>query len=122
MSMVAGSWAALFVLLAAPVQTIAQESVESKVRNLEESVQRLERRVASLEAQLVEQSAQAHVPLGKEGWRKLQRGMSESEVDSLLGSATRVDENQNFVVWWYEITGYVRFATGSRKVISWSEP
>lgn len=117
-------WVALAFLLVAPVQVFAQESVESRVRGLEETVQLLERRVASLEAELRERSAPARVTPGKENWRKLRNGMSEGEVELLLGSPSKVNANQNFFTWYYGYPsgGDDRFDTRSRKVNGWSEP
>ena len=117
-------WGALAIFLLAPVQVDAQESVETKVRALEETVQLLERRVAFLEAEIREQSAPASVPAGKGNWRKLRNGMSEGEVESLLGSPSKVNANQAFFIWYYDYPsgGDVRFDGRSRKVEAWSEP
>ena len=119
-----GGWFALAFLLVAPVQAFAQESLESKVQTLEETVQVLERRIASLEVLLREQSSPTSVPPGKESWRKLRHGMSEAEVEALVGSPSKIVANEDYFIWWYRETaiGRVEFDTRSRKVKEWSEP
>ncbi len=85
----------------------------------------MELRVAALEAQLRERNAPASVPAGKENWRKLKHGMSESEVEKLLGSPTKVDANPSFFEWRYgnsRTSAHVQFDTESRKVTGWNEP
>lgn len=116
------SWATVVVLLVTPVQAFAQESVESKMRGLEETVQLLERRVASLEDQLHERSASTSVAPGKENWRKLQNGMPADQVELLLGNPTNIDSSKYIFTWYYPSGGQVRFDTASRKVEGWSEP
>lgn len=115
-------WIALVLFLVTPVQGLAQESLESKVRTLEETVQLLERRVTSLEAELREQSAPASVPSGKENWRKLQHGMSPDDVEMLLGSPEKVHSTSVTITWYYPSGGHVRFDTRSRKLEAWREP
>jgi hypothetical protein len=115
-------WVALAFLVMTPVQTFAQESVDSRVRVLEETIQLLERRVASLEDQLRERSAPTSVAPGKEDWRKLRNGMPADEVESLLGSPSKVDSSKYTFMWYYESGGRVRFDTESRKVEGWTEP
>jgi hypothetical protein len=114
----------MVILLVAPVQAFSQESLESKVRDLEVTVQLLESRVTSLEAEPREQSAPASVPPGKESWRKLRHGMSEAAVEALLGSPSKIVANEDYFIWWYRETaiGRVEFDTRSRKVKEWSEP
>ena len=75
-------WAPLLLLLAVSSQVSAQSTVESGLRELEETVRVLERRVTDLEEQLHERSAPAPVASDKLNWRKLQKGMSEGDVES----------------------------------------
>ena len=91
------------------------------MQKLEEAVRVLERRVASLEDQLYERKAPAPVASGKENWRKLRRGMSEGEVEQLLGSPSTINEYGSFSVWHYG-TGKVTFRGGRRTVDGWDEP
>lgn len=88
----------LVVLLAAPSVLSAQSSVEARVQKLEEMIRVLEHKVADLESQLREQKTDAPVPAGKVTWRKLQKGMSESDVETLLGSPTKVDVFSTFTI------------------------
>lgn len=116
--------AALAVITVMPAQVHADDSVESRIRSLEETVHTLERRVASLEAQLHDQSALARVPPNKLVWRKLRRGMSQADVEALLGSPAKVDNYGSFAVWHYGdgAAGEVQFETNSEKVTGWHEP
>lgn len=102
----------------------ADESVDSRIRNLEETVQTLERRVASLEAQLHERSAPAREASARVDWRKLRRGMSAAAVEALLGSPAKIDNYGSFVVWHYGVhaDGEVQFETKSDTVTEWHEP
>jgi hypothetical protein len=96
---------------------------DSRIQRLEETVSALERRVASLEAQLHERPAAAsQVAPDKANWRKLQRGLTEKDVEQLLGSPEQVDASQFVVMWQYAGFGYVRFDGRSHTVDSWSEP
>lgn len=117
-------WAPLAVLLAVPSVLHAQSSVEARVQKLEEMIRVLERKVADLESQLREQKIVAQVPADKVTWRKLQKGMSESDVEKLLGSPTKVDVFSTFTIWHYGdySGGQVQFNGRSRTVDSWHEP
>ena len=116
-------WAPLLLLLAATGGASAQSTVESRVQQLEETVRVLERRVADLEEQLRERSALAPVASDKVKWRKLQKGMSQGDVEKLFGSPSKVDAYGSFTTWYYGYPagGRVRF-DGSRAVTGWNEP
>lgn len=104
-------------------QAIAQSSTESRVEKLEETVRTLERRVASLEDQLRQRNAAPSIPPDKVNWRRLQRGLSEADVERLLGSPTKVDVFGTFTIWNYgEDGGRVQFDANSRTVKEWHEP
>src|SRR6478752_6327399 len=79
----------------------AQSSVDARVQKLEETIQILERRVASLESQLREQHAPATAAPDKSNWRKLKQGMSQGEVEQLLGSPSKVNERGMSTAWFY---------------------
>lgn len=121
-------WVVLVFFLLAPGELFAQSSVDSRVQKLEETIQVLERRVASLEDQLRQQNASAPVAAGKVNWRKLHQGMSEHDVEQLLGSPWKVDAFGHFTVWRYEYSfgdtraqGEVDF--NDRQIVqSWHEP
>jgi hypothetical protein len=90
---------------------------------LEETIRDLERRVAALEDPLRERNAPVRVAPDKMNWRKLEKGMSEGQVEQLLGSPSKVDVYGSFSVWYfgYPSGGQVKFDP-ARKVAGWSEP
>jgi outer membrane protein assembly factor BamE (lipoprotein component of BamABCDE complex) len=101
----------------------AQSTTETRLEKLEQTIQLLDRRVGTLEEQLRQRSANPSVAQDKVNWRKLQRGMSEGEVEKLLGSPLRV-EGGPYTTWYYgdRIAGSVTFDGRSRTVYSWNEP
>jgi hypothetical protein len=115
---------ALSVLLfASSGQVFAQSSAESRVDKLEETVRILERRVATLEDQLRQRNAAPSIPPDKVNWRRLKKGLSEADVEGLLGSPTKVDAFGTFTIWHYgEDDGQVEFDSKSRAVTEWHEP
>lgn len=117
-------WVPLLLLLAATGEVSAQSNFESRVQKLEETIRVLERRVADLEEQLRERSAPAPVASDKVNWRKLQKGMSEGDVEKLLGSPSKVDAFGSFTIWHYGYPsgGRVQFDGRSRTVEGWHEP
>ncbi|GLZ86960.1 hypothetical protein Pres01_30110 [Metapseudomonas resinovorans] len=116
---------ALSVLLfASNGQAFAQSSAESRVDKLEETVRILERRVDTLEDQLRQRNAAPSIPPDKVNWRRLQKGLSEADVERLLGSPTKVDAFGSFTIWHYgdQDGGEVEFDANSRTVQGWHEP
>jgi hypothetical protein len=103
-------------------QVFAQSAVDSQIQKLEESVKALERRVASLEAQLGGRPSASQVAPDKVNWRKLKSGMTENDVEQLLGSPERVVASAGFVLWSYPSFGGVKFDGRSHTVTGWSEP
>jgi hypothetical protein len=117
-------WVAPVFFLLASSELFAQSTVDSRLQKLEETIRVLERRVASLEDQLREQHASAPVAAGKVNWRKLHQGMSEGDVEQLLGSPSKVDAFGSFTVWHYgeyPSEGQVEF-NDKRTVKGWHEP
>jgi outer membrane protein assembly factor BamE (lipoprotein component of BamABCDE complex) len=120
---------ALAFLVAAALLTlgsgegIAQTTSESRVAKLEETVRLLEQRLAALEKQLRTTATPPAAAPANAIWRKLRNGMSESEVEQLLGSPSKVDNFGTFFVWYYDFPsgGHVKFGR-SRTVDGWSEP
>jgi hypothetical protein len=102
--------------------TFAQSGADPRIERLEQSIRALESRVASLEAQLAERppSASQAAPANAK-WRKLKNGMTESDVEKLLGSPERVSSMPIGVLWQYPPGGSVSFSK-SHTVIAWSEP
>ncbi len=117
-------WAPLVVLLVLPQGAMAQTSADSRIEKLEEAVRVLERKVADLESELRERKKAPAVPADKAAWRKLQKGMSESAVEELLGSPSKIDVFGSFTIWHYgdPVGGEVQFDGRSRTVNSWHEP
>lgn len=102
---------------------ITQSKVEDRVLKLEELIHILEQRIAALEAQ-TQRSNPQKIQLNKNPWRRLQKGMSEEEVEGLLGSPTRIDEFGTFSVWEYNhssVRGRIQFDAKSG-LGSWNEP
>lgn len=115
--------ASLLLVLVTTGNASAQSEVESRVQKLEEAIQALEHRVVDLEDQINQRSVPAPGPAGKVNWRKLQKGMSEGDVQRLLGSPSKVDAFGSFTIWHYDYPfgGEVKFDRGSR-VNGWHEP
>ncbi|HEF4758238.1 TPA: hypothetical protein SAN82_000636 [Pseudomonas putida] len=111
------------LLFASSGQLFAQSSVESRVDRLEETVRILERRVTTLEDQLRQRIATPSIPPDKVNWRRLQKGLSEADVERLLGSPTKVDAYGDYTLWHYgSHGGQVEFGAESRTVEGWHEP
>ncbi len=101
----------------------AQPDIEAKVQRLEQTVRVLERRTEALEAQLIRLRAPSLGATDRTAWRKLQRGKSQSEVEKLLGSPTRVDAISDITFWYYgDRGGRVRFDGAVPTVSAWNEP
>ena len=105
-------------------EATAQTNSESRVAKLEETVRLLELRVAVLEDQLRDVATPTRIAPEKVNWRKLRSGMSEGDVEQLLGSPSKVNANQVFFIWYYGYPsgGHVEFNANSRKVEGWTEP
>ena len=116
--------AAASLLALGSSHVLAQPSAEARIEKLEETVRTLERRVEVLEEQLRQRQRPSSSTADKSNWRQLRRGMSDSEVEKLLGSPTRVDAYGSFTVWYYGSGpgGRVQFESRSGTVESWSEP
>ena len=114
----------LVFLLISPAQAFAQENVDSRLQDLEETIQVLESRVSTLEAVIHKQNASAPVPTGRDKWRKLRKGMSEGDVEMLLGSPSKIDALGIATFWHYGDAsgGDVWFDPDTRKVKGWTEP
>ncbi len=117
-------WVPLLLILAATGDISAQSNVESKVQKLEATIRVLERRLSDLEEQQRARSASSPVASDKVNWRKLQKGMSEGDVEKLLGSPSKVDTYSSFTIWHYGSPrgGRVQFDGSSRSVDGWREP
>ena len=114
----------LATLMLVSSQSIAQESTDSRILNLEETVRVLEQRVAALEAQIRKTGTPTRVAAGKSNWRGLQTGMKEGDVEQLLGSPSKIDVGIFITNWYYgdHRGGSVEFDTDARRVRGWREP
>jgi hypothetical protein len=104
---------------------LAQSSVDSRIQKLEATVRTLESRIASLEGQLREGNQPVRVAPEKVSWRKLRKGMTEGDVEQLLGSPWKITEYGTYSVWLYDYSsgrGLIHFEGKRRSVESWSEP
>ena len=117
-------WIAPVFLLLASGGVSAQSSVDARVQKLEDTIRVLESRVASLEDQLREKHAPAPVASDKVNWRKLRKGMSEGDVEQLLGSPSKVDVYGSYSIWYYDYPsgGHVKFDANRHTVDGWAEP
>lgn len=104
--------------------------VAASAQTLDDRVRELERRVGQLESQLAQPNAPAVAKptttksdgwRQRESWRALKRGMSDSDVRSLLGEPTSVNVYGPFSLWQYPEHGRVQFDSTDR-VEGWSEP
>jgi hypothetical protein len=104
--------------------------VAASAQTLEDRVRELERRVGQLESQLAQPNAPAVAkPTNtktdgwrqRESWRALKRGMSDSDVRSLLGEPASVNVFGPISEWQYPQGGWVRLDKNDR-VEGWVEP
>lgn len=117
-------WLVAVFLMVGFGDALAETSSESRLQRLEDAVRVLEQRVAALEEQLRAAATPTAVAPGKANWRKLRNGMSEGEVEQLLGSPSRVDNMGPIVFWYYgyPVGGAVQFDGRNRTVKGWQEP
>ncbi len=117
-------------LLAAPVVVFSEPAIEARLSELEQTVQQLQQRISTLETKPGQSSPEASVVLRPgnsneiRNWRQLRKGMSEQDVERLLGSAGKVDVSE-YTIWWYYNYpggGSVMFDAQSRKVKVWQKP
>jgi len=119
-SFVIGSIAAFFLIV-----TLAASN--SYTSDLEHRVADLERRVTQLEQQASQSNTQSPQSPSRgsqniENWRQLRTGMSQQQVENLLGRPLRVDGGA-YTTWFYseaEWHSIVYFYNSS--VRSWAEP
>lgn len=113
-----------FSLLVCTGGTAAQSTAESRVERLEESIRLLERRIASLEEQVRQRNVTATLAPEKAAWRRLERGMSQADVEKILGSPARVNASVAFTIWTYgeSTLAHVTFDSGKGTVVAWREP
>ena len=115
-----------FLLFATPFTVRAQESEMDQLRR---KITELEGRIRELESQLegcyghrAEEGTYAGGWRNKKNWRKLDVGMPQGEVSSILGEPVKVIQGIR-TLWYYPniYCGYVSFGEDGR-LTGWSEP
>jgi len=112
----------LVLLLAAPALAKANEVEDLKrlVISLNQHVVNLEKRVKELESLI--QSKPVNITVEKVTWRKLQRGMSYSQVREILGEPKKISGGYT-TYWYYKSNNYESMVTFTNdKVSGWQEP
>lgn len=101
------------------------QSLDDRVRELERRVERLEKQVAQPTSPVSAPKSVSSQPDGwrqRENWRSLRRGMTESDVRSILGEPNKVDVNVAFTLWDYPGGGSAQFGSRDGRLQGWSEP
>jgi len=112
----------LVILIALPTLANASEvdELKSLVMSLNQHVVNLEKRVKELEKFI--KTKPVSISLEKATWRKLKRGMSFSQVRSILGEPKNITAGYT-TFWYYTSSSYSSMITFSNdKVMSWKEP
>ena len=104
----------------------------ASAQSLDERVRELERRVEQLEKQVAQPTSPVSAPKPvssqsdgwrqRENWRSLRRGMTESDVRSILGEPNKVDVNVAFTLWDYPGGGSAQFESRDGRLQGWREP
>lgn len=119
------------IVLSTPCLAIADPLSEARLTELEQTVRSLQQRIAVIEARLNQTGNSSPVASFKTGtpndinnWRQLRKGMSEQEVERLLGSPGKISVNVISTTWYYNYPtgGRIDFDATSRKVDAWTEP
>lgn len=103
------------------------QSLDERVSELERRVERLERQAGAMPPTSPAgisrpNSGQSDGWRQKENWRSLKRGMTQSDVRSILGEPSNVRSNVAFTMWEYPAGGSVQFDSESERLEGWSEP
>ena len=116
----------------------ADNSPSGKIAALEEAVRRLQEENRSLRQRIEEierrtnnqQGVTNNTPSseGKGSWRKLRKGMTRDEVESLLGPPQRITVRTQLTFWTYPsassatLPGEVTFQNSDMTLNEWQEP
>ena len=117
----------LALTIALTSQTAFSQTLDDRVKNLEEEVSNLKAVVGLMmlaNANKREDKVDAFEPQGEgwrdiRNWRKLEKGMPPAQVTSILGEPTSVNSG-SFTFWHYQSGGKVDFLDGV--VYGWDEP
>ena len=112
------------LLCGLPYNAFAQRAtvtqLEERISNLEKRVTLLEQRLAAVQSPV---TPKIHKSTSKSTWRSLEKGMSHSDVQTLLGEPLQVDVNGSLTYWYYSKQiwdSYVIF--DDNVVYGWKEP
>jgi hypothetical protein len=120
--------AVCIIILFTPNFALSGPASEVRIAELEHTVQNLQQRVEALEARSEQPDEGARATSDKPGnshdiknWRQLRQGMSERDVERLLGSPAKVIVSQFTTYWYYNYPrgGEVKFNFG--KIVGWQE-
>ncbi len=99
----------------------------STIDKLEKRINELEKRVTLLEQKLADNkkpvTTNSKKYKDKPNWRRLQKGMTTSEIEAILGEPLTIDVSGIFTYWYYSknhLHSYVNFYEGV--VYGWTEP
>jgi hypothetical protein len=102
----------------------AAQPLDDRVYDLERRVEQLEKHFAQPARPVSASKPAIGQPDGwrqKENWRSLKRGMTESDVRSILGEPNKVKAFGSFTVWEYPAGGRAQFGSNER-LEGWGEP
>ncbi len=102
----------------------AAQSIEDRVRDLERRVEQLENQRAQSISPATTSKPRTSQPDGwrqRENWRTLKRGMTGSDVRSILGEPSKVNAFGSFTVWDYPGGGRAQLDS-QEKLEGWGEP
>ena len=115
---------ALLALSSQPVQAQDEETLQlrQKISELEAKIEKLEGLLDECVASRKKVEANEYGWQNKMNWRKLEMGMSQAQVRSILGEPTKVIEGVK-ILWYYPniYGGFVSFDR-SGNIVGWNEP
>ena len=114
----------ILTLLSIPAQPLHAE--EEEISQLRQKITELEGRIKELEGLLIEtrenQMADEQAWQNKKNWRRLEIGMKEAQVKTILGEPIKVISGVK-TLWYYPniYCGYVSFDENGH-LVGWNEP
>ena len=104
--------------------TASAQSLDDRIRELERRVDQLEKQAAPPAASVSASKSLSSPSEGwrqRENWRSLKRGMTESDVRSILGEPQKIDTFPSWSNWRYPDGGSTRFTGQDGRLDGWSE-